>query len=149
MNIVTDVKLNGTSTPTEIPEKGFYVDLNYMYGDADGYNTVTAGPFPEDRKDLLVEFLNVLEGMLAEYPHGKGGFDGYENVPNYSKFFETEDGYETEDEADAAQEIEQLGLLQEIEYAPNGYGSVASFEGYTCYYHDGTSLTKHDVTVVY
>lgn len=81
MNPIVDVKLVRGPDRPPAPDKGFYVRLDYMYGDADGSNSVIAGPFPEDKKHLYLEFLNLLDTMKSWYPHGKGGYDGYEDVP--------------------------------------------------------------------
>lgn len=132
------------TNPSIFPEQGFYADLKYMYGDANGYNTVTAGPFPMDKKHLYLEFLNILEAMLARFPEGKGGFDDYEDVPGYMDYFDPEGS--DDDADDDAYFRESLGL--EPEYCPDSYGAVATLTQYETYYHDGESMAKYPVTPI-
>lgn len=126
-----------------VPARGFYVDMKYMYGDADGYATHTVGPFPREREDLLLEFANVCQGMLELYPNGKGDWDGYEDVPKYNAYFDED--YDREEE-DPDQDVrESVGA--ETEYAPDDSGCVASLQEYRCYYCDGSSPAKYEVTL--
>ena len=131
----------------KIPERGFYVTMEYMYGDADGYNTVVAGPFPDEKKHLLIEFLNVLEDMAHRYPHGKGGFDGYEDVPNYNKWFDVETMAEEcePDFADPSDAEFRDGLGLEVECTPEGIGAIASLTGYDVTWRDGKTLGEYAV----
>lgn len=146
---VTDVRPTGSDFTPPIPDPGYYAALHYMYGDADGYNDVVAGPFPYGQKHLFIEFLNVLEGMLSAYPEGKGGFDGYGHVPNYAKWFNEEDEDE-EDEDGEPQDDEPLwvSLGLETECAPDDTGCVASLMGYECWSHDGESYARRMLSVV-
>ena len=153
MSKIIDVNLkmhdpNNVQIPN-IPKRGFHVTLSYMYGDADGYKDVSVGPFPDEKKHLLIEFLNVLEDMATRYPHGKGGFDGYEDVPNYNKWFDTEtmeeEGEPDFENPDDAAFRDNLEL--EVECAPDGYGSIASFQGYTIIWRDGKTLSEYAVNL--
>lgn len=146
MNPIVDVKLVRGPDRPPAPDKGFYVRLDYMYGDADGSNSVIAGPFPEDKKHLYLEFLNLLDTMKSWYPHGKGGYDGYEDVPGYAEWF-GDDDFDPEDDGAMPADLEfirSLGL--EVEYWHDGL--VASFQGYECYWHDGATPDKYPVEPV-
>lgn len=84
----TDLKIN-TDLP-KVPAQGFYVTLEWMFGDADGDVERTFGPIPHDRRDLVLELANLLEDMVCLYEDsGKGGYDGYEDVNNYNLWFES------------------------------------------------------------
>ena len=148
MATIIDVEIAETAQPAGIPQEGYYVELHYMYGDADGYNDVTAGPFPNSKKHLLIELLNILEAMLASYPNGKGGWDGYSHVPGYDKWFDPDYDAEKDGKPDPDAEFrEELGL--ETECTSDGYGCIAKFTGYDIWHHDGKTLDKYNVTPKY
>lgn len=138
----TKINIETNPTPADVPARGFYVDMEYMYGDADGYATRTVGPFPADRHDLILEFLNVCQGMLDLYPHGKGGWDGYASVPKYSAYFDED--YKREDD-DPDQDIRKY-VGAETEYTPDDCGCIASMMSFDCYFHDGNGPDKYTVT---
>lgn len=139
---IIDAKYDTNPTPAKIPEKGFYVDLDWMYGDADGDASTTVGPFPEKYKHLYIEFLNLLQDMEELYADtGMGGDDDYRGVANYHKYFDRDLG----DETDEDKFLTYLGI--EMEYCPDGWGSAAELMGYRCYYHDGTTIDKYNVSL--
>lgn len=51
--------------------EGFYVYINFIYGNTDSYCTRSFGPFFEYEKEYLMEFLNMLDKCLAAYPNGR------------------------------------------------------------------------------
>ena len=137
---IKDVRIAASATPAEIPKRGFYADLEYMYGDGDGYNNVTVGPFPDDKKHLFIAFLNLLEAML-EYEF-EDGWDAYGNLPEYARWFDISESDGTPD----GDFIYSLRL--DTEYEPDDSGCVARLESYGIYYHDGASLDKYELSVV-
>ena len=142
MNVINAVRIEKTQTPREVPAEGFYVDMRYAYY-KDGETTVTAGPFPESTSAKhLVPFLNVLEAMRAMYPGGKGGYDDYEDVPEYRTWFDTE--YK-----DDPAGIFRYNLGIQVQYAPDDSGCVAELTGYGVRYHDGVSADAYPVTLIY
>lgn len=144
-----DFKIGRTPRPIGVPAKGVYVDIDWMYGDADGDITRTIGPFDDTEareRRLLLEFLNILEGMLDLYPDGKGGWDGYENVPGYETWFGPDaPPAPGMDPADAAVRKRIAALT---EYVPDGSGCIAEMTGFDVYWMDGSTPDRYDVGLV-
>lgn len=139
----TSLRVANSADVPGVPRHGFYFKLEYMYGDANGHADRIIGPFPAERKDLVLEFANVCQGMLDAYPEGKGGFEGYEDVPKYEAYF-NEDFDPDEDDPD--QEVRDT-VGAETEYVPDGSGCVASLTGFSCYYQDGIRPSPYPVTL--
>ena len=53
--MIKDVKI-GNKVEDKIQEKGWYAELEWMYGDCDGENKTIVGPFPETNKKCLLNF---------------------------------------------------------------------------------------------
>ena len=141
---IKNVILKPVPVKPVIPEEGFYVTLQYMYCDADGYASHTAGPFPMEKRHLLIELLNVLDQMVKLYADtGKGGDEGYESVPLYNAWFD--ENYKGPEDDDT-EFRESIGL--EIEYVPDGYGSIAKLTDFEVYYHDGQTLDRFEVDLI-
>ncbi len=60
----------------------YVVVVEFMFGDADGKELVEL-EFSPDHMDELIEFLNFCSLCAVRYPHGKGGYDAYTDVPGY------------------------------------------------------------------
>lgn len=147
--MITAIKIKNP-IKKKVPKKGFYVKIKWMYGDADGYKETKVGPFPENRKDILIDFLNVVSDMLRLYPHGKGGYDGYDSVDGYLKFFSEDYRYDYDaltDEEKETRAIEEYVGAEQV-YTPDDSGCVASICGYKVYYMDGITDDKYNVSVV-
>lgn len=109
-------------------KNGYYITVNFMYGDADGFVDREIGPFTEDEMDLLYDAIETLERCVHAYPNGRCGDDTYDHIKGFSKWF----GFEYDDE----DEIPEQAI--EMEYEPDGWGGQASFEYYTVnYYKNG------------
>ena len=136
MHPITDVKVLSNKTPVQIPERGFYIDMHYMYGDADGDKDTSTGPFPDDKKDLLIEFMNVLNEMVE-----MDDTDDYCTIANYDRWFDASfHGRNLTPE-----QTFRKNLNLQIEYTPDGWSTVARLTGWDVYYYDGTSLDKYQV----
>ena len=57
---------------------GYYVQVEFMVGDADGYIKKKFGPFYDDETEYLDMFLDILDKCVCAFPKGKGGCDTYE-----------------------------------------------------------------------
>ena len=139
---IKDITLNPVPIPPSIPEEGFYIDIEYMYGDADGDAVRTVGPFPIAQKRLLLQLLNVLDQMASLYPRGKGGYDGYESIPYYDEWFDEDERGDSEDD-DFRDKIDL-----KTEYVPDGSGCIAKLVNFEVYYRDGRSLNHYEVNLV-
>lgn len=135
--MIKDIKITKPIANKKIKE-GFYVTVEFMYGDADGYKKETYGPFTQKEKQYLINFLNMLEKCLAAYPNGRGGFDDYHSKVKELKLWDMngdcdDDAYEklSQEERDV---IERIGF--EWEYCPDGYGCQASIEDYEVKYYN-------------
>ncbi len=113
----------------------YMVEIETMYGDADGWGKIEVGGFPptEEGEKLLVDQLDTLERMGMAYPNGRGGGDDYNHVEGFDRWFNCDDILEDE-------WIAMPELLRELstdwEYSPDGYGHQAGYEGYDIFFYD-------------
>ncbi len=143
--MIKDIKIK-EKVEMEVPKRGLYVELEWMYGDADGYKNVIVGPFPDNNKNLFIDFLNTLELMEKAYPHGKGGCEDYYHISEVRKFF---DLYSDESENMRKEDYEIIEKLNpKIEYVPDGGGCAASFIGFRTFWYDGNSLNKYKINII-
>jgi len=134
-------------------QSGYYVTVDYMYGDADGYNAVEYGPFKKGQEKYLAAFANMLEECVEAYPNGRGGDDNYENeVPafavwamlnDYKKYNYTIDGDKLTKEDIGI--IENVGF--EVETTPDGWGTQATICSYKAIYYDADTKKKFNVSI--
>lgn len=126
-------------------KEGFYVYIDYMYGDADGFVTRTYGPFYKNEEKYLLKFLSTLDECLEAYPNGRGGFENYEDVVESLKDW---DSYNYNGDGD--NEMEEL--VDRIDFrwetCPDGYGCQASIEGYEVKFFDSTDKQYHRVEII-
>lgn len=125
----------------EIPKRGWYLKLYWNF-DGDRGTDETCGPIPEDRKDMLVEILNLLENMIESEDTSER--DRFKDIPNYKKYFDFEfDGVEPETEDYRI--IYDLGLCTESdEYTYE----IARLEDFDVYWHDGKVINKYNVDLI-
>lgn len=129
--MIKDVIIENKKEEPQI-EEGFYVDIEFMYGDADGYTNRTVGPFYPNQKEYLIQFLNMLEDCLNAYPNGRGGEDDYEDVVEELKIWNIT--YEEDDTPDIDENLEKV--VEQI-----------GFEWeYDIYEFDETEITSYNVT---
>jgi hypothetical protein len=88
--------------------------INYMEGDADGNQRTKIQVGEDDYKNedvqrIFHELINTVECCNNAYPNGRGGYDEYDSVPGYSKFFREE--VEEDELFD-----DEIGNLEEAEY---------------------------------
>lgn len=65
----------------------YKVHVTFMEGDADGYQHENVY-FKLGEEEDLIDFMNFMSRCAVAYPHGKGGYDGYEHVEGYDKWTE-------------------------------------------------------------
>lgn len=111
-------------------KEGYYVDIDFMYGDADGYVKKTYGPFSEKEKEYLIHFLNTLEQCLNAFPRGRGGFDMYHDKVEELKIWDC--SYDEDCSIDIDDDffniVERIGF--EWELCPDDWGCQASIRSY-------------------
>lgn len=84
--MITKVEI-GNKKDFEVKEKGYYVQMKWM-NDEYEYTKTTAGPFPVERTDLLLEFLNIVQNMINLYKEkGKYGSENYDEIEGYDMYF--------------------------------------------------------------
>ena len=138
MKFITSEKEAGPSKG-----EGFYVDIDYMYGDADGYNTVTVGCFKQGEEAYLSEFLIMLNKCLEAYPYGLSSDEIYEDaVPELSLWLRDREV----DDKHLAECIGRIGF--EMEYEPGDWGGEASIEGYNVRYYNKKDERFYNVEVI-
>jgi len=126
------------------PKNQFKFEIELMGGDADAYFYPQVLVNKDDTH--LDRFLKFLENCKEKYPHGKGGFDGYDDVEDYWLFCGEEYPDEIEingewvevtdeiqDRLDEETKACNIGFEWESNYE---YMGVSSFRGYTVTYFD-------------
>lgn len=76
---------------------GYLLIVETMRGDADGYNDIEVGTFGEHDIDLLKEVIEVCDNMLDAYPRGRGGYDTYNHIKGFERWFDDEYEKDSED----------------------------------------------------
>lgn len=69
------------------PKSAYEVTIDYMIGDADGWNTSTK--LFTDMEELK-QFIIWCEVLALQYPDGRGGCDNYGDLPFFEEHFEDE-----------------------------------------------------------
>lgn len=110
------LEIKKKSKPKKKKTNLYELVINYMEGDADGYQTTKVRIDEEDynKEDVQRVFhdlINTVEGCNNAYPHGRGGYDEYDGVPGYCKFFKEDGEYDEEELFD-----EEIGNLEGEEY---------------------------------
>lgn len=125
-------------------EEGFYVHIDFMYGDADGFVTRTYGPFYKNEDKYLLEFLSMLDKCLEAYPNGRGGYDNYEDVVKSLEIW-TDCNCSDEIDNKFKEVIDRIDFRWET--CPDGYGCQASIESYEVKFFDLTDKQYHEVEI--
>lgn len=122
----------------------FVIEVKGMYGDADGYGSLSYGPFHHTEQELMTSFIEFLDRMAAAYPHGRGGYDDYYHVEGFKEWMDADSL--TQEEYDALpkriKELSQYWLNE-----PQGDGMQASYNGFKVFYYNPYGV-KYDVEVV-
>ncbi len=135
---------------------GYYVKIDFMHGDADGDARVTAGPFYKDEEPILDIFITMLDKCLKAFPHGKGGFDTYEDEGGVDELklwniayepFDDEEGV-SYDKLEATLSDEVKTVIDRIRFdwpTDPGYGCQAQIMSYVIEYYENNIC--HNVLV--
>lgn len=126
--MITDIII--TKPRKNNQKDGFYVNIDYMYGDADGEVTRTVGPFNNTDIAYLIQFVNVLEKCLKAYPNGRSGSDTYEDKVPELKLWNL--CYDNDDTPTCTKELEDFieTLSFEWENDPDDMGTEATIVNY-------------------
>lgn len=126
------------------PINAYVVEIETMYGDADGFGRIAVGGFKKDEEEeYLKDLLETCERMDEAYPRGRGGYDNYDHVEGFNKWFNIDD---TTDEEYNAMSQREKELSAYWEYNPQCDGGHASFYGYKVFYYDENGV-KYEVSV--
>ncbi len=122
-------------------KNAYKVVVIFMDGDADGYASdelIVKLSELKNNKNLkdFESLLLTIEACNHAYKNGKGGYDGYEHVTGYNKYF----GYDEDEE------------IEETEFRMNhcggSHGCVSSFDGWEMYYYDELG-NEFEVTITF
>lgn len=117
----------------EVPKSQFKVQVNFMFGDADGSATEEV-LIDDNKRDELERFIKCLIMCNAAFPNGRGGgseYD-YDNVPDYDRYFSEDwDDEETEPE-----------IYCEHPNEPDGYGYQSTFRGFSITHFDESGVER-------
>ncbi|MDF2534010.1 MAG: hypothetical protein K0R18_167 [Bacillales bacterium] len=72
----------GKVIPTEQIKNVYEIKVNIMHGDADHYEDLT---FHLETEDEVNQYIDLLDRMEAEYPHGRGGGDDYDHLDGFNE----------------------------------------------------------------
>jgi hypothetical protein len=152
----------GDAVPVEHTPNSYEVEVTAMFGDADGYETVMVGPFPEgaaDTEKAMTSLIETLLRMEAAYPHGRGGgdvdADTYYHVKGFEAWFgafraDTEESYTAESRSGFPYEVflqdyynDDFNTYPDWPREPYAYNQ-GSYDHYVIYYYDH-NLVKHEV----
>lgn len=127
-----------------VPIDSYVVEIETMYGDADGYGKIIVGDFKKGEESYLEDLLKTCNRMKDEYPYGRGGGENYNHVEGFNKWFDIDDT--TEEEYEAIPERIKNDLSTYWEYDPQGDGTHASYDGHKVFYYDENGV-KYKVSV--
>lgn len=137
--------------PVESEYKDCFVfEVKVMYGDADGYGKVKISGFKKDCEKSqahMEDLVKTFEGMKAAYPHGRGGYDDYDHVEGFSRWFGGEILDDFRDEYEKMEKWEQRLYWNDWPRDPAGDGIQSSFKNYDVFYYDSLG-NKHEVKVI-
>ncbi|MNJ90173.1 hypothetical protein D3C87_77670 [compost metagenome] len=60
----------------------YEVKVAIMHGDGDHYNDIN---FQSKNEEEIIQFIDLFDRMIKEYPHGRGGGDNYDHLDNFEK----------------------------------------------------------------
>ena len=119
-------KIGKKLTP-EIHKNEYRININFMYGDADGYEDVDIFVSKEEENNELPRFIVFLDNCIKLYESsGRCGYDTYDEVEDYGYFVDECEENESEDPQ----------IILEWPYDPSNGGTKATIEGYTITYFD-------------
>ena len=146
-HMIKDVMIKGKEKIKKQKE-GYYVKIEFMYGDADGGTKKEFGPFYPEQKKYLLHFLNMLEDCLNAYPNGKGGFDEYEEVVEELKVWNLL--YEEDDVPNISDEFEKVVKQIRFEWIcdPNGFYNESTIVDYKVRYFNKQDQQFHNVELI-
>jgi len=80
------MKLIKQNTTQRNTQPRYIIEVTFMHGDADHYDheSITV---PENQIETAYPFILATKCCLAAYPHGRGGYDNYNGLPEYDAFF--------------------------------------------------------------
>lgn len=127
--MITDIKIT-KPRPQETPKHGYYVTLYWSrLEDAKSMSTETlVGPFPETKKESLIEFLNLLETVIQNDDPNT-----YHTMPGYDKWFHKK-SYKT-----------PLGLHIQTPYDDLDRNREYKLISYRAYYNNGADFSQYPV----
>lgn len=141
MSNYTDVVIREMNK--EIPEEGWYLKLYWGYDGGDDEREVKYDPIPSDRKDILLDVLNLLKDMVAKYSESNDYVYHYEDVKNFKKYFDY--NFEgVEQETEDYRIIYDLGLCTESDACEDPMKLV----DFSVIWHDGKVLNEYIVDIV-
>lgn len=123
----------------------YVVECEAMYGDADGYGSLEVGGFIKGQDEAhLEDFLLFCERMKNAYPRGRGGYDDYNHIEGFDKWFDA-DNLSDEEYQSLPERVKILSTYWLND--PQGDGMQASFKGYKVFYYNENGV-KHHTTVI-
>lgn len=104
----------------------------------------------ENVREIFLKGILVIYGCLAAYPKGKGGYEGYSEVPNYNDFFYCENDTDANYEPKVTDKYESILEKYMGGYFghPCGEDTIPRFESCEIFHYDENG-NKSEVTVTF
>ena len=155
MNNKQKIKVNDLIilNPLEKPKSIYRVHCNFMFGDADGFETISVD-IPEQDKDIAITILQIALDCIYLNRYGCGGFDDpkelvkHYNVKDFATYFTNCDGSHLLDEWNNIEEDLNESLSEYIISIPTDsnhfYGSFQ--QAYVTYFdHNGIEYEVNNI----
>jgi len=152
----------GNLIPNPHTPDSYEVEVTAMFGDGDGYKTVTVGPFPATHpktQEALTSLVETLLRMETAYPSGRGGgdydVDTYNHVKGFEAWFgnfrsDTEEFYSAESTSGLPYAVfleddysEEFNVYPDWPRDPYAYAQ-GSFQSFEVFYY-GVTNSKYAV----
>jgi len=125
----------GSKISTPVKTNKYELQVKFMFGDADGYDTETYY-FSENDETHMIGFINFILRCMSAYPSGMGGSDDFTHVEGF-------DTYVTDYDIDEDDEDAQDESLVVMEDWPNQeYMGVGAPDTITLFFYDENGVKR-------
>lgn len=132
---ITDITIKAD---LDIAKRGFYIDACYRHGDTGTPYYVTYGPFPENKREMYIEFLNVIRDTAQLYQDKSTRYATHRiKVKNYKLWFDRDKSSGTPtDDFRVSMGLKSEMYMETFEWA-------AQLIEFKAYYRDGLTFAKY------
>lgn len=125
----------GSKITKPVKTNKYELQVKYMFGDADGYDTETYY-FPKDQEPHMIGFINFVLRCMSAYPSGMGGSDDFTHVEGYNTYVPNYDI--DEDDPDAQDEA----LIVMEDWPNQEYAGIGAPDTITLFFYDEDGVKR-------